>query len=112
MRSIIRLPAVLCLLIFVGSFSSGYGGVRKVCDTSTIPGYTTAGCAKGVEGGWPSPSHRYNVYYSDSVCIPQHEACHALYEQWNHTIAFDIRQAMGSMFASCPGGRRMSNRSR
>lgn len=67
-----------------------------------------AGCAKPVEGVtlgtsvWRSPTHQYEIWYSDHKCVPEHEACHALYEEWNHTVKFFTRQVQGDVFAACP----------
>lgn len=70
----------------VGSYPGTIGGIYKSCEES---GVDSAGCAIAVEGGWPSPSHRYNIYYT-SVQIAGHEYCHIAYEEFDHTLHFDI----------------------
>jgi hypothetical protein len=57
--------------------------------TGRICGNSAAGCA--VAEGWeapflfPSPTHRYDIYYTETRCDAPHEACHAMYEAWSHT---------------------------
>ena len=64
-------------------------------------GEGAAGCAKGVEGTWPSASHRYEIYYTNG-CDAYHEMAHALYETTAHTICFNLAWMCGDIFASCP----------
>ena len=74
------------------------GGVYREC------GRTGSGCAVPASGEkiWPSPDHKYNIFYAERKCAPHHEACHARYEEWNHTIAFNLRIFQGDKLAACP----------
>ena len=60
------------------------------------------GCAKGVNNVFPDPDHKYEIWYSDHKCMPQHEACHGIYEIREHTTVFNLRNMQGDKFASCP----------
>jgi len=77
----------------IGSHPGTIGGIYKPCEESSM---TTAGCAVAVEGGWPSESHRYNIHYT-SVQIAAHEYCHAAYEEFDHTLHFDIYMYQNGM---------------
>jgi hypothetical protein len=51
-------------------------------------------CTTAIEGGWPSESHQYEIYYTNKD-EGRHEACHALYERYNHTDNWVINVAQG-----------------
>ena len=65
-------------------------------------GEGSQGCTVAVEGGFPSPSHKYRLYYAEHKCNPFHEAAHAMYETWDHTTAFELRIMQGDRLAACP----------
>jgi hypothetical protein len=76
------------------------GTMRKECGLDGA-----AGCAKahGVEPpAWPAADGKYDIWYSDNKCVPEHEWCHAAYEQKGHTTQFMLRSLQGSKFAACP----------
>jgi hypothetical protein len=81
----------------VGGEFKTLGGVMKVC------GEGAQGCSVGLNGDFPDDTHRYRIYYAEGRCVPTHESCHAIYETWNHTVAFNLRWMLGDMLASCPG---------
>lgn len=64
-----------------------------------------SGCTKAAGIDPPirfSPTHEYEIWYADTKCVPQHEACHALYEISGHTARFDVRTYQGYVLPACP----------
>lgn len=87
----------------VKSQSGTYARMDRECDG--VYGVLTAGCAKAANvpvSMFPSPTGEYEIWYTDARCAARHEACHALYEESNHTIAFNLRRMQGDTLASCP----------
>ncbi len=65
-------------------------------------GENAQGCTVAVEGGFPSASHRYNIYYAEHKCVPYHEAAHAIFEDSRHTVDFNLKWMRGNQLAACP----------
>lgn len=64
-----------------------------------------AGCATQADRPYPhfpSVTGDYAIYYAEHKCVPYHEACHALYETRQHTVAYNIRIMQGDWLAACP----------
>ena len=55
-------------------------GIKMYCMESEIG--TTIGCT--MKYG----PHKYKIYYTNEVWVKNHEACHAAYEQADHTIEY------------------------
>ena len=51
--------------------------------------YGMDACTVGVSQPWPDPNHEYKIYYADTR-FAHHEAAHAYYEIWSHTIAWNL----------------------
>jgi hypothetical protein len=73
------------------------GKMYKECE-----GDHRQGCAKGINKVFPDPEHKYEIWYAEHKCVPWHEACHALYETWDHTEKFNLRTMQGDKLAACP----------
>jgi len=87
----------------IGSHFGTFATTERECGGSY--GTLYGGCAVSAEGRdtqWPSPSGQYVIWYADHKCAPEHEGCHALYEEKAHTIAYNLRQMRGDRFAYCP----------
>lgn len=83
----------------------GFAHLEKWCTGGVDHGRLWHGCARAYGISPPTPiadDHLYALYYAEHKCVPQHEACHAIYEAPLDTMSFSRRIMQGNLLAACP----------
>lgn len=79
-------------------------GMEKYCGDVKASGCVTDADNPGPDN-WPAENGRYFVVFNDVKCTPKHEACHALFETWSHTVTLNLRLFQGVVLAECMDNR-------
>ncbi len=82
-----------------------FAHMEQWCSGGVDHGRLWHGCARAYGISPPTPiaeDHQYALYYAEHKCVPQHEACHAIYEAPLDTMSFSRRIMQGNLLAACP----------